>query len=117
MSLELLKSRTGRTLIESHRGIEADDGEFSRHMEDILDNRFADIAFQKIELGGIVPGGMCTVVAMVEIAHVSGGGIDALEDDGGVAPRPVTVLDTEFDPRLIGKIGAGERIVRERAVL
>jgi len=82
---------------QGHGGVEADDGEVARHMENGADHRFAKLGDEIIQLGRIVPGRAGAVVAVVDIADTAAAVIHMLEDHRGVCSRPVAVLDAETD--------------------
>ena len=68
-------------LCQCHGGIEADDREIARHMQDGLNDRFAYFRFRVIELGRVVPREGGAVVAVIHIAHIARMTVKALEDD------------------------------------
>jgi hypothetical protein len=69
---------------QRHRGVEADDRELAGDVEDGLDDGLADLGFEEVQLGGVVPGHARAVVAVVDVARVAGELVGALEDDCGV---------------------------------
>ena len=71
---------------EDHGGVEADDREAPGDLEDLPDDRLADLGLQVVELGRVVPGEARAVVAVVEVARLAARPVDALED----APRRPT---------------------------
>ena len=80
---------------QGHRGVEADDREVPGDVEDRLDHRLAHLGLEEVELGGVVPGHARAVVAVVDVARRARPVVDALEDDGGVGPVVVAVLDPD----------------------
>ena len=98
---------------EDHRGVEADDRELPGDVEDRLDHRFADVGAEVVELGRVVPGEARPVVAVIDVALRAGRAVGALEDDRGVRPVPVVVLEDDGDPLVPGQVGAAEAVRRE----
>ena len=92
------------TAREDHRGVEADDREAARDLEDLADDGLAHIRLEVVELGRVVPGEARAVVAVVDVARLAAGAVDALEDDRGVRRVPVVVLDLDDDP-IVGARG------------
>ena len=87
---------------EHHGGVEADDREAPGDVEDLPDDRLADVGLQVVELRGVVPGEARAVVAVIDVARLAARAVDALEDDGGVGRVPVVVLELD-DDALVGR--------------
>jgi hypothetical protein len=52
---------------QHHRGVEADDREASRDVEDRPDDLFAHLGLEEVELRRVVPGEARPVVAVVDV--------------------------------------------------
>ena len=97
---------------EDHRGIEADDREAPRDVEDDPDDLLADGRIEEVELRRVVPREARPVVAVIDVALVAGLAVEPLEDDRRVAVVPVVVLEDDPDPRVRRQVGAGVRVGR-----
>ena len=93
---------------EGHGGVEANDGEEARDVQDGLDDLFADGGAEVVQLCGVVPGEAGAVVAVIDVVDVAGAVVAAAEDDGGVGLFVVVVFDFDFDAVVVGEIGAFE---------
>ncbi len=82
---------------EHHGGVEADDGEEARDVQDGLDDVLADVGLGVVELRGVVPGEGGAVVAVVDVAGLAGGVVAQAEGDGGVGLVVVVVVDLDLD--------------------
>ena len=85
------------TLGQDHRGVEADDREEARDVEDDLNDVFADCRFGVVELRRVVPSEGCAVVAMVDVAGGAFAVMAQTEDYRGIALVVVVVFDFDFD--------------------
>ena len=101
---------------EHHGGVEADDGEEPRDLQDGLNHLLADIGLGVVELGGVVPGEAGAVVAVVDVAGGSVAMVAQAEGDGGVGLVVVVVFDFDFDAAVGREVGPGEAVDGERAV-
>jgi hypothetical protein len=99
---------------EDHRGVEADDREVPRDVEDRPDDLLADARVEEVELRGVVPREARAVVAVIDVAGAPGRPVDPLEDDRGVAVVPVVVLEDDADAVVVREVGAGEGVHRVR---
>ena len=104
-------------LREHHRGVEADDREAPRDLEDLPDDRLPDVGAQVVELRGVVPGEARAVVAVVDVARLAAPAVDALEHDRGVRRVPVVVLELDADALVGGQVGPVVGVRRERRVV
>ncbi len=100
------------SLGQGHGGVEADDREQARDVEDGLNDLLADGWIEVVELGGVVPGEAGAVVAVIDVAGFAGGLVAAAEDDGGVGLGVVVILDFDFDAAVGGEVGAFEAVGR-----
>ena len=91
---------------QRHGGVEADDREETRDVEDGLDDLFADSGVEVVELRGVVPGETGTVVAVVDIASFAAGFVAAAENDGCIGLVEIVVFNLDFDSAVVGEIGA-----------
>src|SRR6185369_14868852 len=80
-----------------HGSVETDDRKHPRHMEYGADDRLSHLRIQVVELGGIVPGGAGTVIAVVDEAGAAVPVVVMLEHHCSIAPFPVAVLDMQAD--------------------
>jgi len=55
-----------------HRRIEADDGKEPCHVQNGLNNGFAHFGFEEVQLRRIVPWHVGAIVAVVDVAHITG---------------------------------------------
>jgi hypothetical protein len=53
---------------ERHGGVEADDREEARDVEDGLNDMLTDRGVEVVELGGVVPGKAGAIVAVLDVA-------------------------------------------------
>ena len=90
---------------EDHGGIEADDREPARDIDDGPDDRLADVGPQVVELRGVVPGEAGAVVAVVDVARLATPAVDALEHHRGVRGVRVVVLELDAHPLVEGQVG------------
>ena len=97
-------------LRERHRRVEADDREAPGDRQDGLDDRFADVGTQVVELRGVVPRHAGPVIAVVDVADLAGLAVLALEDHRRVGGVPVVVLDVDADVRIVGQVRAVEAV-------
>ena len=95
---------------QDHGGVEADDREAARHLEDLADDGLAHLGLEIVELGRVVPGEARAVVAVVDVARLAAGPVDALEDDRGVGRIPVVVFDLDDDAIVGGEVLAREGV-------
>ena len=102
---------------QGHGRVEADDGELPRHVQDGLDDRFAQFRQQEVQLRRVVPGHAGAVVAVIDVAHVAGRIVHALKDYRSVAVLPVAVLDAYRDALVVAQVTAGIGIDRERRLV
>ncbi len=100
-----------------HRGVESDDGEVARHVEDPLLDRLSGVFPQEIDLGGIAPGKSRPVVAVVDVGHAAGGTVEALEDDRGVGTVVVVVLEPDAYAAVPREVAAVELVAGEGTLL
>src|SRR4051794_6520023 len=80
---------------EHHGGVEPDDREAPRDLDDRPDDLLADGWVEEVELCRVVPREARAVVAVVDVAVVAARAVRSLEDDGGVAVVPVVVLEDD----------------------
>ena len=95
---------------EHHRGVEADDREPPRDVEDRLDDLLADVGIEEVELGRVVPREARAVVAVIDVALVAAPAVEALEHDRGVAVVPVVILEDDPDARRPTRFGTGRSV-------
>ena len=95
---------------EGHRGVEANHRRPASDRENRLNDRFANLGVEIVELGGVVPRHRGAVVAVVDETLVTGGAVDPFEDDRGVALLPIVILDEDADPFVIRYIGSVKRV-------
>src|SRR5579875_3458908 len=103
------------TFGKDHGGVEANDGEHARDVEDGLHDLFADVGFGVVELGGVVPGEGSAVVAVVDVADFAGVVVADAEGNGGVGLVVVVIVDFDLGAAVGGEVGAVEGIGREGA--
>ena len=99
---------------QGHRRIEADDREVARHVQDGLNDRLTHLCLQIIELSGVIPREGCSVIAVIDIAHVARLVVAALKDNRRVGPVIIMILQIDPYARIIRKIFRVEGIRRIR---
>ena len=101
---------------QNHGGVEANDREQARDVENGLDDVFADVGLGVVELSGVVPGEGSAIVAVVDVAGLVPGVVAQTEGDSRVGLVIVVVVDLDLDARVGGEIRAVEAVGRERAL-
>ena len=101
---------------QRHGGVEADDRELPRDVQDGLDHRFAHGRVQVVELRGVVPREAGAVVAVVHVPRMAIRALGALEHDRGVAAVVVVVLDLDRHVLVVRQVGPVEGVGRERGL-
>ena len=99
---------------EHHGGVEADDGEEPRDVQDGLDDVLADECLRVVELRGIVPRERSAIVAVIDVSRVAIGVAAQTEGDGGVGLVVVVVVDLDLDARVGRKVRPVEAVSGER---
>jgi hypothetical protein len=89
---------------QGHRGVEANDRESPRDMQDRLNDGLAHFGFQIIQLRRVVPRITGAVVAVVDVTRLSGPAIRPPEDNGCVGALIIMVLDLDLHPVVIREI-------------
>ncbi len=102
---------------EDHGRVEADDGEVARHVEDALLDGLPRLGLEEVDLRRVAPGQARAVVAVVDVARLARGPVDAAEDHSGVAARVVMVLEPDLHAAVAGEVAPGEVVAREGAAL
>src|SRR4030067_2329957 len=102
------------TLGQRHGRVKANNRKLAGDVEDGLDDRLPRLRQQEIQLRRVVPGHIGAVIAVVDIAHLTGCGVDSLEYDRRIAMLPVSVLNLQHDARIVGEVSSGELICRKR---
>ena len=78
---------------------------------------FPDFRVEVIQLSGVIPWHRGTVIAVIDIAGVTGAVVDALEDYSCVLLGEVMVFDADADVRVRRKVAAVETISRVWAII
>ena len=99
---------------KDHRGVEADDRELPRDVEDRLDDCLADVGPEVVELGRVVPREARPVVAVVDETVLVGPAIEPPEDDRGVRRVVVVVIEKDADALVRRQVRATEGVRRIR---
>ncbi len=97
---------------KGHGGIEADNREATCNFENGLNNSLPRFRVKKIQLCRIVPGHAGAVVAVIDVAHLTGMSVHPFENYGGVAVIPVAVFYVKTDTSVFGKIGTVKTVSR-----
>ena len=95
---------------QHHGGVEADDVEAPGHLQDLADDRLADVSLEVVELCRVIPGEARAVIAVVDVADLTGRLVDALEDHRRVRRVPVVVLDLDDHAVVRREVRARERV-------
>ena len=101
---------------QHHGGVEADDGEESRNVQDGLNHLLAHLGLGVVELRGVVPGKRGAVVAVVDVARLAIRVVAQAEGDRSVTLIVVAVVDLDLDAAVAGEVGAVEAVGRKRAL-
>ena len=104
------------TLGQRHGRVKANNRKLAGDVEDGLNDRLPDLRQQKIQLRRVVPGHIGSVITVVDVAHLTGCGVDSLEYDRRVAMLPVSILNLQPDARIVGEVNPGELVYRKRRV-
>src|SRR5690348_5180398 len=91
---------------QRHGSVEANDREEARYVKDGLDYLLSNRGIQVVELRGVVPGEAGAVVAVIDVARLSGPLVAAAKDDGGVGLLEIVVFDFDFDAGVVREVGA-----------
>ena len=83
---------------QGHGGVKADDREPPRHFQDGLNDRFAHLGIQIVELGGVIPGHAGAVVAVVDVARAAVAVVVILEYHGCVGAAVIMVFNHHAHP-------------------
>ncbi len=78
---------------QGHGGVKTDDGEAPGNTEDFLNDGFPDSGIQVIELCGVVPGHISTIITMVDKTDLPGGGIGVFEHNGRIGTVDIVIFD------------------------
>ncbi len=97
-------------LRQRHRRIEADDREVHRDVLDLLIHHLPGLRVEEIELGGVVPGHRCSIVAVEDIVGLTGIEVSSLERDRCVAAVVVVVFQLDLNVGIGGEIRSVERV-------
>jgi len=109
--------REPQTLIvffgQGHGCIEADDREFSGDIKNGLDDRFAYLRIQIVQLSRIVPGHAGSVVAMIDETGSTGVVVVMFEYHSCISAGVVMIFQVDANARTFGEIRSIELISRE----
>ncbi len=101
---------------QHHRGVEADDGKQSRHVQDGLNHMLAHLGLRVVELRRVVPRERGAVVAVVDVAGLAVRVVAQAEGNSGVGLVVVAVVDLDLHPAVRGEIRPVEAVCRKRAL-
>src|SRR5215510_5205332 len=91
-------------LSKCHCRVEADDWEVARDVQNSLNDSFAYLCFQVIQLSGIIPRKRCTIIAMINITDIAAKMIAALKDDGSIGLIVVMIFEIDTHTNIIREI-------------
>ena len=95
---------------QRHGGVEANDREAARDLQDALDHGLAHLGIQVVQLCRVVPGIAGAVVAVINVARVAGPTVQPAKHHGRVGAIVVVIFDLDLHPAVVGQIGAIERV-------
>ena len=101
---------------QHHRGVEADDGEEPRDVQNGLNDLLAHLGLGVVELRSVVPGKGGAVVAVVDVARLAVRVMAQTEGDRGVGLVVVAIVDLDLDAAVAGEVGPVEAVGREGAL-
>ena len=87
-----------------HGRVKTDDGKHSGDLQNLLNNPFAYLCTEKVQLGGIVPWHDSTVVAMIDVASISGQVINPLEGYCCVGTVPVAIFKVDAEAGVTAEV-------------
>ena len=102
---------------QGHGRIESDYRELPGNLQDGLNDRFAYFWLEKVDLGGVIPGHRCTIIAMIYILLLPTPAIDAFEDNRCIGIIIIMIFNEKADALIPGEIRPIKRIGWERAVV
>ena len=87
---------------QGHGGVKTDDREAARHRQNGLDDRFAHLGHQVIQLGRIVPWHGRAIIAMIDIVLAPIPVVVQLENHRRIGAREVMIFQVDADPAVTG---------------